>query len=85
MAYLSGMGFVHRDLAARNILLSDQGLCKVKIVLLFRGHACCLLLLWNFHFDPVNSEQNKSHISHCHSKSNAQAHMSLGSPSDILM
>ena len=59
MAYLSGMGFVHRDLAARNVLLSDQGLCKVKIILLFWGHACYLLIYRALTSDLIYSEQNK--------------------------
>ena len=45
MAYLSGMGFVHRDLAARNVLLSDQGLCKVKSILLVMPVVCCYIEL----------------------------------------
>ena len=32
MQYLASKGFVHRDLAARNILLSEGGICKVKII-----------------------------------------------------
>ena len=34
MAYLSQKGFVHRDLAARNILLSEDGECKVAMVVI---------------------------------------------------
>ena len=30
MNYLSNKQFVHRDLAARNILISSDGVCKVK-------------------------------------------------------
>ena len=30
MGYLALKSFVHRDLAARNILLSRDGVCKVK-------------------------------------------------------
>ena len=30
MGYLALKSFVHRDLAARNILLSEDGVCKVK-------------------------------------------------------
>ena len=33
MAYLSNRAFVHRDLAARNILVSDDEICKVKLIL----------------------------------------------------
>ena len=33
MQYLSAKGFVHRDLAARNVLLTDNNVCKVKIML----------------------------------------------------
>ena len=32
MDYLSSKAFVHRDLAARNILVSDDDICKVRIV-----------------------------------------------------
>jgi len=32
MVYLSAKRFVHRDLAARNILLSADGICKIKIL-----------------------------------------------------
>ena len=31
MVYLSGKGYIHRDLAARNILLSKNGVCKVRL------------------------------------------------------
>ena len=31
-AYLSSKAFVHRDLAARNILVSEDDLCKVRII-----------------------------------------------------
>ena len=34
MQYLASKGFVHRDLAARNILLSEGGICKVKIIII---------------------------------------------------
>ena len=30
MCYLARIGFVHRDLAARNILVSGEGMCKVR-------------------------------------------------------
>ena len=30
MNYLSRKAFIHRDLAARNILVSEQGVCKVR-------------------------------------------------------
>ena len=30
MVYLSGKGYIHCDLAARNILLSKDGICKVR-------------------------------------------------------
>jgi len=30
MSYLSGKKFIHRDLAARNILVSADGMCKVR-------------------------------------------------------
>ena len=30
MSYLSSKKFIHRDLAARNILVSVDGMCKVK-------------------------------------------------------
>ena len=30
MGYLSLKQYVHRDLAARNVLVSDEGICKVK-------------------------------------------------------
>jgi len=30
MVYLSAKRFVHRDLAARNVLLSADGICKVR-------------------------------------------------------
>ena len=30
MNYLANKQFVHRDLAARNILISSDGVCKVK-------------------------------------------------------
>ena len=32
MTYLSNKQFIHRDLAARNILVSDDGVCKVKTI-----------------------------------------------------
>ena len=32
MAYLEGNNYFHRDLAARNILLSENFICKVKVV-----------------------------------------------------
>ena len=31
MGYLAAKAFIHRDLAARNILVSEDGVCKVKI------------------------------------------------------
>jgi serine/threonine protein kinase len=30
MSYLSSKAFVHRDLAARNVLVSEDGVCKVR-------------------------------------------------------
>ena len=30
MKYLAKKAFVHRDLAARNILISEEGVCKVR-------------------------------------------------------
>ena len=30
LVYLSAKGFIHRDLAARNILVSIDGVCKVR-------------------------------------------------------
>ena len=38
MAYLSLKQYVHRDLAARNVLVSDEGICKVKTNLLLHVH-----------------------------------------------
>ena len=31
MGYLSLKTYIHRDLAARNVLVSDEGICKVKL------------------------------------------------------
>ena len=33
MHYLATKGFIHRDLAARNVLVSQDGVCKVRSVL----------------------------------------------------
>ena len=30
MSYLASKSFIHRDLAARNILVSEDGICKVR-------------------------------------------------------
>ncbi len=32
MTYLAVKAFVHRDLAARNVLVSEDGVCKVRII-----------------------------------------------------
>ena len=33
MGYLALKSFIHRDLAARNILLSEDGVCKVNLLI----------------------------------------------------
>ena len=38
MSYLGLRGYVHRDLAARNVLVSNDDICKVKLML--NARAC---------------------------------------------
>ena len=53
MVYLSGKGYIHYDLAARNILLSVDGVCKVRLLSLSTFVVSDTFITHNVHLDII--------------------------------